>query len=281
MSEGTTEIPPTPAGEAPPPPPPEAGGDAAAAVASPPAAPPDDMRRQARRVQAGKTAPPARRAPANADEIEAAVQHAQADLATAATSSWMARDPYKLVLAGLSSTLGVLPKVVRRIEGALSGVVTELAELVRAVRHPLTDVEREALKRDILDTTRAGISGAASDVLTLARAKDRRSLALAFVGGLATVVVAAGGAYWFGRASARAEAVALLQAQRAEIALAQERLVLPLPAARAWLRLMQANTDPADALAKAMHAGADKDGRRFAAVPLWLDPQTAPPVPRR
>jgi hypothetical protein len=220
--------------------------------------------------------PAGRKPPANADEIEAAVAEAQTQLAEAGSSGVLARDPYRLALAGLSVTIGVLPKVVRRIEGALSGVVVELGGLVAAVRHPLTQAEREALRRDILETTRASVSGAAADVARLARARDRRSLAVAFAGGMAALAITGGGAYWTGRISARAEAAAQVRAERADVAFAQEHVTVPLETARLWLRLIRANEDPAAAIAQAKQVGAEKDGRRFAAVPLWLDPQTVP-----
>lgn len=208
-----------------------------------------------------------------ADDLVRAVAHAQGELGRATDTGTLRRDPYRYVLGGLSETLGILLKITRRWESAVNDVV--------AARHPLSQDEKDALRRDIVEATRAGMPGAAADVLKLARAQDRRNLALAFGGGLVALVLAAGGAYWAGRASARAEAAALIQAQRAEIVLAQERVMLPLASARVWLRLIQANADPAEALGKASHSGIDKDGRRFAAVPLWLDPQTVPPTARR
>ena len=49
----------------------------------------------------------------------------------------MRRDPYQLVLAGLSLTRGALPRTVRRWEEAVQAVI--------AARHPLTQEERAVI----------------------------------------------------------------------------------------------------------------------------------------
>jgi hypothetical protein len=220
------------------------------------------------------------RPPANADEIAQAVAQAQATLATAAGSGGIERDPYRLALAGLSAAIGVLPKHARRVEDSLVGTVTELNRLAQALRHPLTPEERATFTADAVkaahDGARTGARAAAASIAAQARATEWRSLLL-FAGALAVAVAVMGTAMFYaGRESVRAETAATIAAQRAEIAMAEERLNVPPAQARVWLRWMQANLNPAAAERHAASVTIDDTGRRSAFVPLWLDPPSVP-----
>lgn len=225
---------------------------------------------------------PRARPPGNADEMDTAVAEAQAQLAAAGATGVLGRDPYRLVLAGLSATVGIFPKVVRRIEASVSAVVVELGGLVRAVRHPLTDAERAAFERGVTET----IDRAARDILpgvigALPTAINRRSLALVIGGTSLAVAVVGIGAFFAGRASAAGEARAWTAAQRADLALATERLTnLPVAEARMWAVLIRANPAVREAVAKAQNRHADASGVPYGAVPLWLAEQRTPPAGR-
>lgn len=236
-----------------------------------------DLRSYAKELEAEKK----RRAPANADELAAAVGEAQEELRRAGTSPLFSRDPYRLVLSATSITLGVFPKFVRRLDGALSGVVVELGRLVDAVRHPLTETERAALKRDMVEATRAAAGAAAAEIAAGARAQDRRSLAVAFAGGMVALSVAGVGCYALGRGSGRAEAEARAAAWRMEMEVAQQRVALPPAQAQTWLRLILANPDIVAAVQQSRRLPSAADGRRAGAVPMYLDPPGVPGLQAR
>lgn len=244
---------------------------------------PGDMRETAEAVLDAKQARQAkpRRPPTGSGEIGAAVAEAQRQLEEAGSAGAFARDPYRLALAGLSATIGTFPPVVRRIEGAVSSVVVELASLVQAVRHPLTDVERAALRRDVVEASRAGgregVASAAAAIAASARAADRRTLALGFGSALLAVVITGAGCFWAGRSLAEDAAATRIRAERAEITLAQESLNLPLTEARAWLRLIRANPAIREAVSKAQNRQTSGAGQPFGLVPLWLDAMRTPP----
>lgn len=216
--------------------------------------------------------PRATRAPADSSEIAAAVAEAQEKLARAGGEGAFARDPYRIALAGLSVTVGVFPKVVRRIEDALSGVLTELSALVRTVRHPLTDAERAALQRDVVDAVRGSARETMSAaVAEIPRAMNLRSLALVAGGGVLALALVGVGSFYAGRESVRAETAAWAAAQRADLTFAQETLKsLPVGDARLWAMLIRANPAPREAVAKATSRQVDASGRPAGLVPLYL-----------
>ncbi|MFC0389151.1 hypothetical protein [Muricoccus vinaceus] len=232
--------------------------------------------------KAGKARVPRARPPANADELGEAVKEAQAQLAEAGSTGAFARDPYRLALAGLSATIGVLPRFARRVEGSFSGVVGELTELVRAMRHPLTEAERAILTREVVSTIdRAAKESLGSASLALPRAIDRRSLALVAATLSVSLAVVGGSAFFAGRWSATGEARAWVASQRADISLGAETLAsLPVAEAQAWSQLIKANPAIREALSKARDRGSDPAGRPYGAVPLWLALARTPPIGR-
>jgi len=251
-------------------------GDPARASASPNPASGGQLQGQQR------PAPPATpqpSPPANADEIAQAVAEAQAELAAAAATEAFARDPYRLVLAGLSVSLGALAKIVRRMEDALGNTIVSLEHLEQSARHPLTPAERRSLMQEIRKEIREEIRTSQNETRRAAAAeftrevwsRNLRTLGIVAVG----VLVALVSVYFSGRQSLRAETEARIAAQRAEIEVAGQRLSIPPAQARVWLRWMQANENPAEAERRAV-VQVDAAGRHMAAVPLWLDPQGVP-----
>lgn len=238
----------------------------------------EGLRQYAEGVEAGRIK---RKPPANADEIERAVLEAQEELKRAGERPPFSRDPYGLVLAALSVTLGVFPKVVRRTEGAVSTTAAELARLVEAVRHPFTEEERAAVKRDMVQATRDGARAGAEDIARCARAQDRRSLAAAFAGGMLALAAMGMGGFAVGRGSGRAEASAAAAALKTELEIGQQRVSMTPAQAAVWVRLWQANPDIAEAVRRAQNVTADAGGRRGGAVPLWLDPAGPPQQARK
>ena len=82
------------------------------------------------------------------DELLEAVTATQADLALAASSPSLQRDPYRVLLAGLSGTLGVFRLSVSRWERAVAQVI--------AARDPLPPADRAALQAELTHATEAG-----------------------------------------------------------------------------------------------------------------------------
>ena len=196
---------------------------------------------------------PAGAAVSNAGELEAAVAEAQAKLALAGETAEMRRDPYQLVLAGLSLTLGALPRTVRRWEEAVQAVI--------AARHPLTQEERADLARALVEATEKGaFEGTRKEAARMIRRLDHGLsvriglwVGAAFVAGS---VLTVGALAYFTGGPFRPD----------------------VEAGSAWRDLVVNNPDPRPALA----AGAvrtDRTGRRYyAGVSLWLDPSGLPPV---
>lgn len=232
-----------------------------------------ELRQHAEDVKAGRVK---RKPPADSNEIERAVLEAQEELKRAGGEPPFSRDPYRLVLAGLSVTLGVFPKVVRRIENALSGATSQLSALVETVRHPFTDEERGALRREMKEAVRAASKESAVEIASAARATDRRSLALAFGGGMLALALTGVAAFFAGKWSARDAARAEIAAARAELDIGQQRVSMAPAHAQMWQRLWLANPDIVEAVRRAQNVTADQTGRRAGAVPLWLDPPAQP-----
>lgn len=265
--------------------PPAAPGTEAPEATNSPDLAPDETRpanNQPAEKGAARARAPRPRPPANADELGEAVREAQAQLAEAGSTGPFARDPYRIALAGLSVTIGVFPRFVRRIEGSISGVVGELTELVRAMRHPLTEAERAILTREVVSTIdRAAQESLRSAATAIPRSIDRRSLALVAAALSSSLAIVGSGAFFAGRWSATEEARAWVAAQRADITLAAETLAsLPVAEAHAWSQLVRANPAIREALGKARDRGADPAGRPYGAVPLWLGLARIPPTTR-
>lgn len=253
------------------------------------ATPPTEMRQVAEQVvrdAAKRREPPkparARAAPASSDELEEAVTEAQRQLAEAGGAGAFARDPYRLVLAGLSAALGVFPKLVRRTEGSVSSVVAELGRLASAVRHPLTDAERATLRREVVEavgeSARQAMPAAAVQLVQAARAKERATVAAAFAAVVVAICGVGAGAYYAGRSSARAEAIALIAAERARLEGLQDGPALPLAEATAWATLIRANPAIRQALGQARDRQTSPSGQPYGLVPLWLGLPVLPPA---
>ena len=189
-----------------------------------------------------------------AGELEAAVIDAQAKLARAGEAAEMRRDPYQLVLAGLSAALGVLPGTVRRWDAAVADVI--------AARHPLTPEERADLVRELVEATKEGAyEGTRKEAARMVRRLDH-GLAVrmglwvdgAFVAGCLLTV---GALAYFAGGPFRPD----------------------VEAGSAWRDLVQNNPDPRPALGKGEVRTDRNTGRRYyAGVSLWLDPSGSPPV---
>lgn len=166
----------------------------------------------------------------------------------------MRRDPYRIVLAGLSSVLGALLKTTVNWRHATDAVI--------AARNPLPPEHMEALVRRLEKATAEGAKeGANVGVRTEARRFIRtldRALAV-------KIGLCVGGAYVAG-------ALTLFAAQWGTSTAAFS------PAA-AWQGIMAVNPDPRPILAGADVRTDPVSGRRYyACLPLWLDPQRAPPA---
>ncbi len=198
------------------------------------------------------TAPPPDDPPAAADELEAAVAEAQAKLAEAGETPEMRRDPYRFALAGLSLTIGALPRTVRAWDEAVKDVI--------AARHPLTQKERADLARALVEATKEGAyEGTRKEAARMIRRLDR-NLAVRmglYVGGafVAGCVLTVGALAYFTGGPFRPD----------------------VEAGAAWRELVQLNPDPRPLLA-AGEVRTDRTGRRYhAGVSLWMDPSPPPP----
>lgn len=233
-------------------------------------------------------APPEARPPATGSEISAAVAEAQQQLAAAGGAGAFARDPYRMVLAAQSVTLGTFPVLVRSIETTVGGVAEELGKLAHAVRHPMTDTERATLRRDVVEAARAGgtegMTAAAAQIAAAARATDRatdrRTLGIALAGAMVALAAVGIGGVYYGRSGALTEAAALRAAERADLVLAQESITLSVADARAWAQLIRANPSVRENLARTQNRQTDAGGQPSGLVPLWLEPRRVPTAGR-
>lgn len=183
------------------------------------------------------------------DKLAASVSLARDELAAAVELGDLRRDPLRFVLGALSSTLGVFPDAVRRVEAAAA-----------AATGPTLSPKAEA---DLLRRVEAAAQrGAASAGPAVAR-RTGLLLAVALAGtGLA------GGAAGFaaGRASVPSE-----------VAVAERDLRLSLGAAQAWLPILRANPDPRPLLAAGRLGRDERSGWRVGTVTLYLEPEGGTP----
>ena len=198
------------------------------------------------------TAPPPDDPPA-ANELQAAVDEAQARLAEAGDAPEMRRDPYRIALAGLSLTIGALPRTVQAWEEAVEKVI--------AARHPLTPEERADLARALVEATKDGAyEGTRKEAARMIRRLDHTVavrmglyVGAAFVAGS---LLTAGAFAYFGAGPFNPDA----------------------QAGAAWRELVRLNPDPSPLLA-AGEGRTDRTGRRYhAGVSLWMDPSPPPPA---
>jgi hypothetical protein len=180
--------------------------------------------------------------------LAAAVAEAQAELEAAVEKGGLRRDPIRFVLGALSTTLGIFPEVVGRMEGA--------AEAPRAPLSPKAEAE---LLRRVEDAARRGAASAGP-------ALQRHTAAL-IGSALAAAAVAGGATGWFaGRASVPAE-----------VAVVERGLRMSLGAAEAWVPILKANPDPRPAVALGRVFRDERTGWRVGTVTLYLEPRDAAP----
>ena len=200
----------------------------------------------------GTPPPPNDPAPA-AGELEAAVAEAQAMLAEAGEAPEMRRDPYRVALAGLSLTIGALPRTVRAWDEAVKDVI--------AARHPFTPEERAELASAVVEaTTKGAYEGTRKEAARMIRRLDH---GLAIRMGLCV-----GAAFVLGSALTVG----------AFATLGQGPFRPDVEGHPAWRELAQNNPDPRPALAAGEVRVERNTGRRYyAGVSLWLDPSRPPP----
>lgn len=117
------------------------------------------------------------------DDLRAAIEAAQQDLAQASQAPQLRKDPLRFVLSGISATLGVLGRNTVRWEKATADVV--------AARNPMSKEERDALRAEIIEAVENGANrGMRAEAKRMIRTIDSR---LAVQIGIAT-----GGAFVLG-----------------------------------------------------------------------------------
>lgn len=184
--------------------------------------------------------------------LEEAVEAAQAELAEAVEAGGLRRDPLRFVLAALSSTLGVLPTAVQRVEAASE-----------TVRQPLSPKAEAELMRRVEEAARRGAAAAGPSIA-------RRTAVLAAVSVVVSALLGAAGGWWAGRSSLPAE-----------VALAERGIRMSLAASEAWLPILRANPDPRPALARGHAFRDERTGWRAGTITLYLEPGEAAPAATR
>ena len=102
-----------------------------------------------------------------ADDLQAAIQAAQTDLAAAAEAGPVRRDPYRLILAALSGVLAVFDRSITRWERAVADVI--------AARDPLSANDRALLRAEMADAAQKGAyEGMRKEAQRMVRTLDRR-----------------------------------------------------------------------------------------------------------
>jgi len=165
----------------------------------------------------------------------------------------MRRDPYRIALAGLSLTIGALPRTVRAWDEAVKDVI--------AARHPLTQEERADLARAVVEATKEGAyEGTRKEAARMIRRLDHTVavrmglyVGAAFVAGC---VLTVGALAYFTGGPFRPD----------------------VEAGGAWRELVQLNPDPRALLAAGEVRTDRATWRRYhAGVSLWMDPSPPPP----
>lgn len=184
------------------------------------------------------------------DELAQAIAAAQAQLAEAAESGPLKRDPYRIMLLAFSNTLGTLHQSTLRWEQATEAVI--------AARTPLPPEHIEALIYRLETATQKGANaGMRAEAKRYIRTIDH---ALAVRIGLALGAAALAGG--------------IIVA-----ALGWSLSAGPFTGDKAWQDIMTFNPDPRPALASAATQTDRATGRRYyAGVSLWIDPPHAPPA---
>jgi hypothetical protein len=188
-----------------------------------------------------------------ADDLRDLIQTAQSDLALADDADVMRRDPYRLILVGLSGILAVFGRSISRWERAVQDVID--------ARDPLPEADRQALRAELVTAVEDGAyRGMRKEAGRMVRTLDQR---LAVQIGLSVC-----GTFVAGALSVLG---VLVVAHLGPFSPAAERNA-------AWQTLIQTNPDPQPALASA-EIRADQTGRRYYSnLSLWLDPAQPPPA---
>src|ERR1700723_3639803 len=101
-----------------------------------------------------------------ADELQDLILSAQSDLARAADADVLRRDPYRLILAGLSGILGVFGRSISRWERAVQDVIN--------ARDPLPEADRQALRAALVAAVEDGAyRGMRKEAGRMVRTPDR------------------------------------------------------------------------------------------------------------
>ena len=192
-----------------------------------------------------------------ADAFAIKVQAAQADLQHGIDRAGLRDDPFRHPLQALSGVMGLFPDLV--------------GQLTRAIEQARQPMEPAAVERTVERLEKAAVRGADQRAADLARAHNRRTL-LTYSGAFAiSILIAAGGGFLWGQATANAA-----------VHQTEQRLAVAFRdgpnTAATWANLMRSN-DAGLALAGCTGLAVKIiEGRRACNVPLWLDPPnlTAP-----
>jgi hypothetical protein len=182
-----------------------------------------------------------------ADELQALIETARADLAAAEESPFIRRDPYRLLLSATGDTLAVFGRSITRWERAVQDVIDARV---------LSDEDRAAI---VTATEDGAYKAMRKEANRIVRTIDRRlatQIGLTAAGAFVAGAVAVLAVQFLGQVGPRSPAA--------------ERNA-------AWSALIQSNPDPNPALASA-EIRTDQTGRRYyAKLSLWLDPANPPP----
>ncbi len=199
------------------------------------------------------------------DELHDAIASAQAGLKQACDAVGNGQDPVRLVLAGLSDTIGIFGKSTRRWERAVGDII--------AARNPLSD----AAKRELVTAVEDGaFKGVRKEANRMIRSIDRRSsvmIGLSVAGAFVIGSLIGFGSGWWVQHTPR-EALSSLQAA-AELS--------GETGPDDWLKLMRLND-----ISRASRTCQTTEGRLACTYFLWASaPQTttedqpAKPGPRQ
>jgi hypothetical protein len=187
------------------------------------------------------------------DDLHASIQTAQADLARACAVPTMRKDPLRLILAALSSVLGVFGKSIRRWERAVADVI--------AARSPLPGAEVATLRAELVEAVEVGAyNGMRKEAQRMVRTFDRNLAAM--------FGISVGGAFIVGALAAWALIAITHWGPYSHDAQSQA----------AWRDLIRNNPDPRPALSSA-EIKTDRTGRHYYSVRFWMDPAKPPDTP--
>jgi hypothetical protein len=183
------------------------------------------------------------------DELQDAIASAQASLLQACDAVGTGQDPVRLVLAGLSDTIGIFGKSIRRWERAVADVI--------AARKPVSDNDRA----ELVEAVEVGAyNGMRKEAQRMVRTFDRNLAAM--------FGISVGGAFIVGALAAWALIAITHWGPYSHDAQSQA----------AWRDLIRNNPDPRPALSSA-EIKTDRTGRHYYSVRFWMDPAKPPDTP--